>query len=534
MDKNVLYQIDVREWIEKTWGNELMIPIYGSLIDNNYDKYLQCYLIPIEHAEEKLDSDTYDIGSSLLPGCTQYGAGEVYEVVYSRFNNDENFEPLVINRNYNGLAEDSIEILEEFRLLYNLFYDQHKDKYIDLENGNDVIIIKDKKAVFIHKKYIKSFLSLKKMALVMNIDCRVIFSMYDKSLRSDTLAHRSYDDACYYTLNIGECNTGLKMENFSLFYGKKLLYGCELKECGIWPYNEEKKYVDFIIGIDENGKEITYTSNPAKLSNYFGANPEAPNYLTPVFFDPAVLNKYYLKPEIYEVKDCIIRCGTLWSLYIDNQNKEHVSAYLGDLGRDLPNESEQYYWRSYNKATDGKLSKTKFNRDFMAQFTDPESEDFIFKNLYVKVNQNFEKIMGWSLFLPLEEKDVYNFEGIRIPKTNSIVEIDMLVLYLVKVLLDSLNEKCIRRQLTGTYEKLTGSISILEVWFTELQLESYQLHIKFLRNLQELRSSGTGHRKGKSYNKISQVFELDKGNYVGSFTTILSQSIDFLKFVGIE
>lgn len=30
MDKNVLYQIDIREWLENSFGSEVMIPVYGS------------------------------------------------------------------------------------------------------------------------------------------------------------------------------------------------------------------------------------------------------------------------------------------------------------------------------------------------------------------------------------------------------------------------------------------------------------------------------------------------------------------------
>jgi len=268
------------------------------------------------------------------------------------------------------------------------------------------------------------------------------------------------------------------------------------------------------------------------LSNYFGANPNAPHYLTPVFFDSAVLNKYYSKPEIYKVEDCIIRCGTLWSLYIDNQNTGYVSAYLGDLGRCLPSEQEQHYWRGFNKALEAKLSDTKFRRDFMSLPTDPQSLDFVFKNTYLKINRQFTEKLGWSLFLELDEQDLYNFEGLRIPINNSIVEMDMLVLSLVKVVLDSLNEKEIVAQLSDTYEKLVGSISKLEAWFQEKQLADYQDHIKFLRNLQELRSSGTGHRKGKGYQKISKVFDVQKENYAETFSNILENTISFLNYVG--
>ncbi|MPM78402.1 hypothetical protein SDC9_125413 [bioreactor metagenome] len=158
-------------------------------------------------------------------------------------------------------------------------------------------------------------------------------------------------------------------------------------------------------------------------------------------YNAAVLNKYYSKPEVYSIEDGIIRCGSLWSLYIDNHNVGYVSAYLGDLGRDLPSEQEQHYWRGFNKIIDGKLSETKYKRDFLAQTTDSESPDFIFKNLYTKVNTSFKNKFGWPIFLPLDEQDVYNFESLRIPINNSIAEMDMLVLSLVKVLLDSLNEK---------------------------------------------------------------------------------------------
>ena len=40
--------------------------------------------------------------------------------------NDNGYEPLVIKREYNGVATDSIEIVEEFRLLFNLYFNSQK------------------------------------------------------------------------------------------------------------------------------------------------------------------------------------------------------------------------------------------------------------------------------------------------------------------------------------------------------------------------------------------------------------------------
>ena len=532
MDKDYVYQLSVREWIENELGKELMIPVFGSKKDNKWDIYIQSCLLPIDMIDEELKNDTYN-ARSLSPGITVYGSWEDDEKVYHRWNNDKGIEPFVISRSFEGLAEDSIEIVEEFRLLFNLYYNSQKKEFIDLTDGESVTVVKIKENgyVTVNKKYMKTFLALKNMSLLIHIDSRCVNIESDYKFPQESFSYKNEENTLFYTVNLGNCNTGTKQENYSFIYAKKAIMGCALRDCNIWPYNEEKNYIDFIIGMDDNGNEIKHTCNPQKLSNYFGANPDAPHYLTPVFFDAAVLNKYYAKPEIYKIEDGIIRCGGLWSLYIDNHNPGYVSVYLGDLGRDLPSEQEQYYWRGFNKNIDVTLSDAKFKRDFLAMAADSDAPDFIFKRTYTRVNSLFMTKLGWQLFLDLDEQDIYNFETIRIPINNSISEMDLLVLSLVKILLDSLNEKEIVNQLTGKYEKLVGSISKIETWFKEKGLDDYQEHIKYLRNLQELRSSGTGHRKGKGYQKISRILDVQKENYAETFSGLLKNAVSFLEYL---
>lgn len=530
LDKSYIYQVSIREWIENDWDKGIFVPVYGGRKDDKWDIFFQSYLVPADRTEEQLKTDTYDAYGLLRPGVTVYGAWDSGEAAYYKWGNNTSIEPLVIKRDYNDLARDNIEIVEEFRFLFNLYYNSQSKEYVDLENDTSVVKISDDNLVSIHKRYLKSYLAIKNMALIIHIDSRCT-DIVEDIFPTDSFDYRNDDNTVFYTVNIGRGHNGIQEENFSILFGKKVLFGCKLKDCNIWPYNEKKQYIEFIVGVDDNGRELHYTCDPSKLSNYFGANPDAPHYLTPIFFDSAVLSKYYSNLEKYKVDDGIIRCGTLWSLYIDNQNTGYVSAYLGDLGRNLPSEQEQHYWRGFNKALDAKLSATKFKRDFMALPASSQSQDFVFKNTYVKTNRQFAEKAGWPLFLELDEQDRYNFEGLRIPINNSIVEMDMLVLSLVKVLLDSLNEKEIVSHLTGTYEKLVGSIAKLEVWFQEKQLTGYQDHIKFLRNLQELRSSGTGHRKGKSYQKISKVFDIQKENYTETFSNILESATLFLNYI---
>lgn len=214
-------------------------------------------------------------------------------------------------------------------------------------------------------------------------------------------------------------------------------------------------------------------------------------------------------------------------MYFDNNTDGYVSAYLGDLGRDLPSEQEQHYWRGFNKAIGGQLSQAKVTRDFMSIAADSVSADFVFKRTYINLNSKFEAKFGWPIFLPLTEQDIYNFETLRIPINNSVAEMDTLVLSLVKVLIDSLNEKDIRKQLSGDNVKLVRSISKIEAWFNEKGLADYAVHVGFLRDLQELRSSGTGHRKGKGYQKISKALDIKKENYAETFTNLLNGATIF-------
>ncbi len=532
MDIGFVYQLQNRKWLEEGINKSPMITVYGFRNSPPWSINIQSYLIPSDNVEEELLTTTYN-SFRFSPGVSiKTNEAGNQEEVYSRWNDDKGMEPLVIEREFYGLAVNEIEIAEEFRLLFNLYYNSSKKQYVDLINGEiPVVSISDNDQVAIHKKYLKTYLAVKKKALIVHM-----YSCYSNepsekiSWPTGEIKHRSPDSSLHYSLQLAANHNGL---NLSILCGKKAIYGCDLKDCIIWPYNEEqeKKYIDFIIGVDEDGKEILHTCNPFHLSNYFGANPTEPHYLTPVYFDAAVLDKYYSKPEIYKVEDGYVQCGTLWAIDIDNPHDGYVSAYLGDLGEKLPSEQEQYYWRSFNKPIGGKLSDAKINRDFFGIDSESISPDIIFKRLYEGVNSDFNEKHGWPLFLELGEQDQHNFNSLRVPIINSIAEMDMLVLSLVKVLLDSLNEAKIVSQLTQKYEKLSGSISKLEAWFSEKGLANYQEHISFLRDLQQLRSSGSGHRKGKSYQKIAKKFGIQSDNYAESFEAILNDASSFLLYV---
>lgn len=285
MDKKYLYQMDIREWIENGLDAEIMVPVSGNRIDKEYDVYLQSFLLSVEDIEVEMETDTYN-ANILTPGITVYGSWENDEKVYYRWGNDKNFEPLVIKREYNGVAKDSIEIAEEFRLLFNLYFNSQKNEYIDISDGEGITVVKmnDNGYVTIHKRYLKTYLAVKEKAMIIHINSRCTTIDNSEKIRKDGLSYRNDKNTVFYTLNIDNISTGIKRENYSVIYAKNVILGCSLCDCNIWPYNEEKDYVDYIIGIDAHGKEIRYTCNPSKLSNFFWCK----SYST-TLFDTSVL-----------------------------------------------------------------------------------------------------------------------------------------------------------------------------------------------------------------------------------------------------
>ena len=523
----LIYQREMIDFIKKYPNNgNVMIPIHGRTEKYDTDVYFQCRLFPLEIAKMQLENDDTNDWGGGTPGFTQFGIGDNAEIVYSRFNNQVNMEPFVIERDYQGLVnknEPEIEIVEEFRLLNNLFFDRAKNEYIDLEKEKIVIKIEDG-LVNVDRKYLKRYLSVKDM--VMLVHCYSISNTTNVGQNLPEQPNTELMDNKRYTLSFSKSDGTVQ----SLLYAKTVIYGCPIQECEYFPYTRNKEYEDYAIGVDEEGNEVFFTSNPSMLSNHFKEISESPHYLTPVYFKRDVLKKYYDDPDRYSIEPGILRCGTLWSLYIDNESSEYVSAYLGDLGRNL-SKKEQMHWKNYNVSTDGKLSHSKFMMDFLSTFSSSEAPVFIFQNKYEKLNAVFKEKFGYPLFLTLHNDDEYVLKTLRLPFLESQAEFDQQILALVKLIIDSVNERGVELLLSSETEKLSGSISKLKALFNQYELIDYEDIIKFLRNLQELRSSSVAHKKGKNYDKIAKTFQIGEISNREVFERIINNANDFLNYI---
>ena len=293
---------------------------------------------------------------------------------------------------------------------------------------------------------------------------------------------------------------------------------------------EPREYVEFIIGVNDSGEATTYTSNPGALANFFGANPNAPNFLTQVHFQKDVLDKYYQKPTKYSVKSGVLHCGHQWALPMDNYHDDKVCAWLGDLGR-IPYR-EQLHWRAHNILPSGTLSGTFYANQILAEPTDSNRPDHLFKRSYDNLQKVCRKDLGWPLLVPLGPDDSHHLETVRIPSAEEQREFDELVLGLTKILIDSINErklKAIVREVCD--DSGISGLNLLECVLQYIGVEDFSGHIQYLRTLQALRSSGVAHRKGKRYGRISNELGIGRKNLREVFVALLEGGTSYLDFL---
>lgn len=479
----------------------------------------------------------HEISSALVPSHqTATALANPLWVFTPRADDDE--KSLVLTRDFNGVRPSYLEIREDFRLFHKLYHDYKTDRFIKIDDsGNEecvAIIDQESERVLIRKKEIREYLGRKNMHLAIKFRYieRSQENLEELNLTEDCLPDKQNGVSCwrlvykdYASPRPGGIRSISNLTGFSLIE--------PLSQPNNWAQvvTQEEKFADFAIRMDENGEPIEHTCNPSKLAGYFGKNPDAPNFLTKVDFRKEVLDKYYQHPGKYRVSGGIVRCGGLWLIDIDTHHDDKVCAWLGNLGEQLPYQ-EQLHWKSYNFVSGTGVSDTFFRQQLLAEIVESDRPEHTFPLRYNELAQVCQKHLDWSLLLPLAKEDEHHLHNIRIPATDEQRDFDELVLNLTKILIDSLNEKQLNKLIPQVQrEFLTGSISRLEAALIACRVNNADKHIKFLRNLQSLRSSGSSHRKGSEYSKIAKQFGIDDKDLRTVFAGILVQAVQFLEYL---
>jgi len=249
--------------------------------------------------------------------------------------------------------------------------------------------------------------------------------------------------------------------------------------------------------------------------------------LTSVFFEKEVLDRYYSDTEKYSISSGHVSRGSIWNIGIDNNLQENVCVFLGDLGR-LPTK-EQKHWKLYN-IPKGKFSESFYRRNIMAEFCSPDCPVGYFKEKMQEFNSNWKEKFGWYLFKPLNEGDEHHWKALRIPRKENQKEFDDNVLSLTKILIYSLNQVEMKAEV-GHIDK-EREILLLERYLREKHNIASSQMITYLKDLHNLRSIGSAHRKGSDFKKTFKKY--DKGDFSKTFEEIIIGAVWTLRTIGIR
>lgn len=458
------------------------------------DLRIACFLRG-EAVEHALAHDSFDLGpGDGRPGFVSYGGTGKLEARYVLVGEDD-VVPLVFHRCFSGPFPNFAELAEDFRLFWDLYEDRAKRAFLRIDELGNVCTVAEwrRDDLVVRKQYLRRYQAARQLAL----DLQVVVDRHG----GEELAHLrnvSYDvaeDNLIFAYYAGGVRMPDEPPYFTRLIGKRIIPPPPPEYSDVWPYEKPKQFETFIIATDANGDPLTHTCDPKRLSNYFGANPGEPHYLTPVFFDRSVLDKYYADADRYRVEDGYLRETSTWGLRMDNALQEHVAVFLGDLGSDIPFQ-EQHYWRSYNVPPPGPMSETAIRRSFLGQFFDSQRVEYRFADAYRCLIAAWEARFGWPLYKELHQGDAYVIHAIHVPTNKSFAQFDEQIVRLAKLVVDSLNEERIAKA-TSAREKGTKGITKLQRFLDEQEITASVC--AELAVVQGARSRSAAHRKSSDF-----------------------------------
>ncbi|MDE0316674.1 MAG: hypothetical protein OXM61_17445 [Candidatus Poribacteria bacterium] len=532
-DRKRLTQEKTLEWAQRELDPAEWLTVLNTPSDVSQDCAIYSILVSLDKVSYPHSYfDDYCPSGSLVA----WFSTEEYQETFG-IDKDRNGNSYLIIDQDPGTTEGK-ELYQKFRYSLNLEYDAEKGEYFFHDRTNDnekvVVVVVNGNWVKIRFKQLQRFLKSEEIYLAVRFNCseHSRFSMEDLGVNQhhvDSENKELTDGHLYWRYTYRE---SYKDE----YQTESILDVIRLIGYAKIPKNR----TGFIVGYDEYGSEIRYELYDIRGAIYqnigWSSNP------TFVCFKKEVLDKYYIQDSKYSVGDLLLTWqdeGTVQHLLpIDDDHDTVVWVMFSRLSL-LPYE-EQVHWQAHNIAPKGKPSETYLNR-YIPGRTSTESNrlEHRFRNRYSKLSQLCNKILGWHLLSPLGDNDAYRLRCLRIPSSDEQKDFDELILSLATILIDSLNQGCIleliskveKDKLKQKKENL-GSLDYFESFLYSYDVKNIDKYISFLRKLQQLRSSGSAHRKGKKYEKlIRKNFHIENQAYRQGFERILRQAVEFLEFL---
>jgi hypothetical protein len=447
--------------------------------------------VPTHYISEVLKDPSWD-DHDHGPEVWSDGAGTRHD--YYRVSKS-GIEPLVVEQSFSGLRPPSYDLLEEFRLFHKLYFDADAHEYrLHDEAGDPVTVAKvlaNWENVEVLTRAMRQFMAWKEAHLALYVVWHRFSEKTLAELGLPEMRRRINKDATStFSLTQVPCNFREGYQSFARLVGKVLVPPLTREASNWGPFEDDRTYENFIIGVDGDGRPKEVSCAPEVSEEIF---------LKKVWFRADVLKRYCDEPSRYRVEDGLVACAGRWDLPIDNDHRDHVVAFLGDL-RKLP-EKEQRHWRVHNIEPAGELSETAFRRSFLAEWASSERPEHKFVRTYETFMKKSEEA-GIQVIRPLITGDEHCLKTLHVPPTDEVLAFDQQVGSLTKLLVDSLNDAELAKHIT--VEKDDKSIRKLEKYLASKGKADFASHTGLLRDLQGYRSTNAAHRRGR---EAAKAFE---------------------------
>lgn len=155
------------------------------------------------------------------------------------------------------------------------------------------------------------------------------------------------------------------------------------------------------------------------------------------------------------------------------------------------------------------------------------------KKRYHDLQKASQEHLGWQWLLPLSPADAHHLQSLNVPETDKQSDFDGLLLSLAKILIDSLNEEALKKLIPYERQEVLKDkrgIDLLEAALYLNDLEGAEIHVAFLRKLQNHRSSRSTHRSGQSYLKVVEPWKIRNQNLQHISANILNSASGTLEY----
>ena len=459
-----------------------------------------------------------------IPGFVMSGD----EVTYYRSASLPEFEPLIVLQEFFGVVPDVVNISEDFRYLMRLWLDSKTGNYYQIQEdgGKELVVRVSGERIEIRTPVLKRYLAARQLDAVMYIDSNVS-AEFDGELSAlsdlDTDLISAERLTCL-SRNVWR-GSSQRSRVWTRLLAKRILEHPSREKCGIWPWDDisPDEYPEFIIGENDAGEAISWTCSPESLRNYHGKNPDAPHYLTPVYFKSEVLKRYY-EDDGYEVRDGYLSCGSQWGVSIDNGCLSYVSVFLGDIGRDIP-QSHWNHWKAYNIPPIGGMSRSAILRSYFNQSVASDNPEHKFKRAFTDLQDEWKEVWGWRLHRKAEGLDAGVLTRLHIPLNESETEFRTQSLNLALIMVDLLNEKCLNQEIG----KVSGERGIDKLRrFLEInEYEYVERDVSLLKKVYQMRSRFVAHSSGVQ-GQVKLQNELGDRSYREYFIEVINEITQML------